>query len=298
VSLVNATSLQQVIDLLAGGARPVAGGSDLVVGARQGKAPLPMRLVAIDRVAELRGIDESSDGVRVGALVTHADIERHPLIVSRFTALADGSSLVGSPSTRHVGTIGGNVMNGSPAMDTGSPLTVFGADVELLSVRGSRRVPVAELWVGPGRTSAAPDELCVAVHLPADPGNGSAYVRLEYRRAMEVAVVGAAAAVTLNGQGAVDQVAVALTAVGPTIIAVGGLGGGSVAEVADAAAAAAAEQATPISDLRASDRYRRHTVGVMARRAVELACRRAAGEMVAVPANRSAQFGNGIGAAS
>lgn len=159
-------------------------------------------------------------------------------------------------------------------------------------------MPVAELWVGPGRTSAAPDELCVAVHLPVDPGNGSAYVRLEYRRAMEIAVVGAAAAVTLNGQGAVAKVAVALTAVGPTILAVRGLGGGAVDEVATAAAAAAAEQATPISDLRASDRYRRHTVGVMARRAVELACRRAQGEMVAVPANRSAQFGNGIGAAS
>lgn len=299
MSLVNATSLQQVLELMAAGARPVAGGSDLVVGARQGKAPLPMRIVAIDRVEDLRGITESADGVRIGAITNHATLERHPMIVSRYTALADGSALVGSPSTRNVGTLGGNVMNSSPAMDTGAGLVVFGATAELQSVGGSRRVSMDELWTGPGRTSAAADELCVAVHLPARPGSsGSAYVRLEYRRAMEIAVVGAAAAVTLDGSGVITDVAVALTAVAPTILAVTGLAEGAAADVAASAQQAAAEQAVPISDLRASDRYRRHVVGVMARRAVELACLRAAGDVVPVPANRAPQFGNGIGAAS
>jgi CO/xanthine dehydrogenase FAD-binding subunit len=111
---------------------------------------------------------------------------------------------------------------------------------------------------------------------------------------MEIAVVGAAASVTLDTNGAVTAVRVALTAVAPTIIEVTALTGGSVAEVAAAAAALAAEQARPISDVRASDRYRRHTVGVMARRAVEAAARRAAGEVVTVPVNRAI----GIGAAS
>jgi CO/xanthine dehydrogenase FAD-binding subunit len=142
MSLVNATSLSQVLELLAGGARPVAGGSDLVVGARQGKAPLPMRLVAIDRVAELREILVNDDGVRLGPLVNHATIETHPHLVAHYTALADGSALVGSPATRNVGTIGGNVMNGSPAMDTGSPLSVFGrgrAGVGARHATGHRR---------------------------------------------------------------------------------------------------------------------------------------------------------------
>ena len=133
------------------------------------------------------------------------------------------SALVGSPSTRNVGTIGGNVMNASPAMDTGAPLLVLGAEVELQSTDGSRRIAIAELWTAPGRTSAQAGELCVAIHLPSRPSDsGSAYVRLEYRRAMEIAVVGAAASVGLDGDGGLASLSIALTAVAPTIIAVGG----------------------------------------------------------------------------
>ncbi|MEY4173140.1 MAG: hypothetical protein RI900_305 [Actinomycetota bacterium] len=290
-----ATTVDEAVAALAEGCRPVAGGSDLVVGARHGKAPLPEHLVAIDRLDELKCIELTADGVCIGALVNHHVIEHHAVLTASYAGLSDGSALVGSPATRNVGTIGGNIMNGSPAMDTGAPLVVLGAEAELRSARGTRRVSMADLWTGPGRTSAAADELCVAVHLPAAaPRSNSAYLRLEYRRAMEIAVVGAAAAVTLADDGSVASVRVALTAVAPTILEVTGLGGGSVADVAAAAQAAAAQQATPISDVRASDRYRRHTVGVMARRAVEAAARRAAGEHLSVPVNRAI----GIGAAS
>jgi CO/xanthine dehydrogenase FAD-binding subunit len=294
-----ATTLDEALAAVAAGARPVAGGSDLVVGARQGKSPLPEAVVAIDRITSLGNIDAEADGLRIGALVTHARLETDSAIVGGYTALADASALVGSPSTRNVGTIGGNVMNSSPAMDTGAPLMVLGAEVALQSSTGSRRMPIADLWTGPGRTSAKPGELCVAIHLPSrPPGSGSAYVRLEYRRAMEIAVVGAAASVTLNSDGTLATLSVALTAVAPTIIAVTGtdaLHGRSVDDtlLADVAALAS-EQAVPISDLRASDRYRRHCVGVMARRAVDAAARRAQGEAIAVPVNRSL----GIGAAS
>jgi CO/xanthine dehydrogenase FAD-binding subunit len=295
MSFTIATSIDDAVAALAAGARPVAGGSDLVVGARHGKAPLPEHLVAIDRLTDLAEVQVDDDGVHIGALVNHHTIEHHPALSTVWSALADGSALVGSPSTRNVGTLGGNVMNASPAMDTGSPLVVLGAEVELRSTRGTRRVTVAELWTGPGRSSAAADELCIAVHLPTPaPGSNSAYLRLEYRRAMEIAVVGAGASVTLGSDGSVIAVRVALTAVAPTIIEVVGLPTGSVAEVAAAAEALAAEQARPISDVRASDRYRRHTVGVMARRAVEAAAQRAAGDSVPVPVNRTL----GIGAAS
>jgi CO/xanthine dehydrogenase FAD-binding subunit len=295
VSFTIANTLEEAITALAAGARPVAGGSDLVVGARHGKAPLPEQLVAIDRLDDLKCIEFTDAGACIGALVNHHLIETHPVLSTLYASLADGSALVGSPSTRHVGTLGGNVMNASPAMDTGAPLVVLGAEVELRSARGSRRVGTADLWTGPGRTSAAPDELCISIHIPAPAaGSNSAYVRLEYRRAMEIAVVGAAAAVTLAGDGSIVSVRVALTAVAPTIIEVTGLSGGSIADVAAAAADAAAHQARPISDVRASDRYRRHTVGVMASRAVQAAARRAAGESITVPVNRAI----GIGAAS
>ena len=217
-------------------------------------------------------------------------------ITSSYTAIADGAALVGSPATRNTGTIGGNVMNGSPAMDTGAPLAVLDAQVELQSVSGTRLVPVLELWVGPGATSATSDELCTAVVLPSRPErSGSAYVRLEYRRAMEIAVVGAAASIALNADGTIAELSVALTAVAPTITAVttvDQLVGRTVDdETLGQVAELASSQSTPISDLRAGDAYRRHTVGVMAKRAVEAAARRANGEELAVPVNRAIGIG-------
>lgn len=298
MTLTIASTLDDALTSIANGARPIAGGTDLVVGARQGKLDLPESLVAIDRIAELATIDVGPDEIRIGSGVTHAQLMTDPFVVERLSAIADASALVGSPATRNVGTLGGNVMNGSPAMDTGAPLVVLGALAELTSIDGSRRVALDDLWTGPGQTSAGPTELCTALVLPSPAdSNGSAYVRLEYRRAMEIAVVGAAAAVELNGN-VVSAVRVALTAVAPTIIEVDGLDGligrsldeDLLAKVAEAAS----EQASPISDLRASDRYRRHTIGVMARRAVEAAARRAAGEQISVPVNRAM----GIGAAS
>lgn len=293
-----ARSVDEALAALAQGARPVAGGSDLVVGARHGASPLPEHLVAVDRIRELAAVQFDEAGCTIGAAVTHAQLMVHPTIVDTYTALADASALVGSPATRNVGTLGGNVMNGSPAMDTGAPLVVLGARVELRSQTGTREMPIADLWSGPGRTTATENELCTAIKLPVPEQDcGSAYVRLEYRRSMEIAVVGAAACVRLNDDGTVAAAAVALTAVAPTILAVEDLAvvGQPVNDATLAiVAATAAEQASPISDLRASDTYRRHTIGVMAKRAFDAAVRRAQGETIAVPVNRSL----GIGASS
>lgn len=299
MSFTIAATIDEALAAMAVGARPVAGGTDLVVAARQGRSQLPDDLVAVDRIPELATIEPTPDGgLRIGAAVTHATLMRDPVVVRSATAVADAAALVGSPATRHVGTLGGNVMNGSPAMDTGAPLLVLGALVELRSARNTRQVEPGELWTGPGATSAEPDELCTAVVLPPQPSrSGSAYVRLEYRRAMEIAVVGAAASVMLADDGIVAELRVALAAVAPTIVAVdvaAFVGRPLDDEAFDAIADAAAERAQPIDDLRATSGYRRHTVGVMARRAVAAAARRANGEAIAVPVNRSV----GIGAAS
>jgi len=296
VSFAIAGSLDEALAALAVGARPIAGGTDLVVGARQGKAPLPASLVAIDRLDELAHIESRDRGIRIGAMVTHSQLMIDQMIVSGYTALADAAALVGSPSTRNIGTLGGNVMNASPAMDTGAPLMVLGAVAQLRSARGSRTVELSDLWTGPGQTSAETEELCVAIDLPPRPArSGSAYVRLEYRRAMEIAIVGAAASVTLADDGTILGGAVALSAVAPTIIEVDDAGALMTGHLPDAAAAAvataASDVARPISDLRASDTYRRHTVGVMAARAVDAAARRAAGEEIGVPVNRAIGVG-------
>lgn len=295
MTLTIATSLDDALAALAIGARPIAGGTDLVVGARQGKAPLPTDLVAIDRLSELSTITDVDGSIRLGAGVTHAELLTDQTVLNQLTGIADAAALVGSPATRNVGTIGGNVMNGSPAMDTGAPLMVLGAVAELRSATSTRLVPLAELWTGPSTTSANSDELCTALVLPTPAAaSGSAYVRLEYRRAMEIAVVGAAAAVALDGD-AIASIRVALTAVAPVILEVTDLeqfvGAEAVDDTFEAIAEAAREQATPISDLRASDRYRRHTIGVMARRAAHAASVRARGDVVPVPVNRA--FGVG-----
>jgi CO/xanthine dehydrogenase FAD-binding subunit len=289
---VAATSVEEAVKALGGGARAVAGGTDIVVGARQGKNPLPDALVAIHGIDALRGISAAGAGLRLGALVTHEEIESHSVIRERFTGLADASAIVGSHATRANGTIGGNVMNASPAMDTGAPLICLGATVVLQGPGGTRSVAIDELFTGPGKTVASPDELLIAVDLPAPaPGTGSAYVRLEYRRQMEIAIVGAAASVTIEG-GKVTAARVAITALAPTIHrvpaaeeALVGSDGGRAA--ASAAASAASSAAAPISDVRGSADYRRAMAAVIARRAIEAAIARAGGADVGIPASSS-----------
>jgi CO/xanthine dehydrogenase FAD-binding subunit len=285
------TTLDEALAALAAGARPVAGGTDLVVGSRQGKAPLPDDLLAIHRIDTLRGISGTDGGgLRLGTLATHEEIVAHPAIRGRFTALADASAIVGSHATRAQGTIGGNVMNGSPAMDAGGPLLCFDGSVTLRSAGSERSVPISELWTGPGSTAANPDELLVAVDLPAPaPGTGSCYVRLEYRRQMEIAVVGATAVITLD-DGSVSNARIAITALSPTIRRVPGaeqalVGTDGGADAVEAAARATAEASAPISDVRGSAEYRLAMAAVIGRRAIAGALARARGEDVPIPAS-------------
>jgi CO/xanthine dehydrogenase FAD-binding subunit len=284
-SYVTAASIDEALEAMAAGARPVAGGTDLVVGARQGKAPLPESLVAIHRLGELDAITSEDGGLRLGALVSHEAIATDPVVRERFTALADASAIVGSHATRAWGTVGGNVMNASPAMEIGGPLVCFEATATLRSTAGTRFVAVADLFTGPGTTVAKPGELLVALDVPAQAeGTGSCYLRLEYRRQMEIAVVGATAVVTLD-DGHVADARIAITALAPTIRRVPEAEEALRAGDAEAAAAAVAEASAPISDVRASERYRRAMASVIARRAIDAAQARARGADVPIPAS-------------
>jgi CO/xanthine dehydrogenase FAD-binding subunit len=278
-------------------ARPVAGGTDLVVAARQGRRPLPDSLLAIDRLPELGGQRLGDDGALVlGALTSHAWLASAEEVRRGWTALADAAAIVGSPATRGTATLGGNLMNASPAAETVGPLTVAGAIVTLDSQAGSREIAVANLATGPGRTAARTDELLTGVRIPALPaGSGSAYVRLEYRGAMEIAVVAATAVVVLDGSsagaGRISEARIALTAVAPTVIRAPAAEALLAGRLPDGAAfreagEAAAQSASPISDVRASAGYRRAMVQVVVARALAAAARRAAGEPIPIPASR------------
>jgi CO/xanthine dehydrogenase FAD-binding subunit len=286
-------------------ARFVAGGTDLVVLARKTRAGLPDVLISLHRIRELQGVRVGPDGsLWIGAGTSHAILESDSVVGASFTALADGSALIGSPATRHVGTLGGNLCNASPAMDTGSPLLVFGAWAEAASVEGTRTLPLAELFVGPGKTALEPGELLTGVTIPAPSSTaettsvGSAYLRLDYRQAMEIAVVGAAAVVALADEGLVSHANLALTAVAPTCVLVPAaseaLAGKEPSDDAIREAAdATAEAARPINDVRASADYRRAMVPVIAGRALSYAVRRARGERIGVPATLAMTALNG-----
>ena len=277
-------TLEEAIALLhehAPSAAILAGGTDLVVHSRARKTALPGALVHIGRIAELGRIEVDPEGrLHLGALVSHALIESSAEVKAGWPALVDASSIVGSPATRNVGTIGGNLCNASPAMEIGAALIVYGAQVTLTGRSGSRSLDVAEFLTGPGQTARRQDEILTEVVVPpAKSWQGSAYVRLGFRLAMEIAVVGAAAAVRLEG-GAIADCKIALTAVAPTIIRASGAeaalsGGAPSPERIKAAGEAARAHARPIDDVRAPAWYRLDTTAAVTRRAIELALERA-----------------------
>lgn len=289
------TTADEVMELAAthDDARLVAGGTDLVVATRRGGAPISGTLIALHRVEGLRGFDNDARGnMWIGALTTHADLENSEDVRTTFPAMADAAALVGSPATRNLGTVGGNIVNASPAMELGAPFLVYDAEIALSAKGRERSLSFDDLIAGPGRTNAEPDELVTGVTL-AQPGagTGSAYVRLQYRRAMEIAVVGAAALLTLDGT-TVRQARLALTAVAPQCARVpeaeAALLGEPLSEKAiDLAARHASEAASPISDVRAPASYRLELVRVIARRALIIAARRARGQTVPIPASEA-----------
>ena len=290
-SFTSAATVEEALAALGDGARPIAGGTDLVVGARQGKAPLPEAVVAIDRLEGLRGIRREGDDLVLGTLTTHADLVEDATVREHLTAIADASAIVGSHATRAQGTIGGNVMNASPAMDTGAPLLCLGATATLLSVSGERAVALDELWTGPGRTSAEPGELLTADPHPA-PARGQ---RVELRppripppdgdRRRRCGRRGHARRWDGPRRPGRDHGAHARDPAGGRR----GVGprrhrrrrGTRSRLSADAAAAAA----TPISDVRGSADYRRAMAEVIARRAITAALARARGASVPIPAS-------------
>ncbi len=285
-------SLQEALELLsrhdgpdAGGpARPLAGGTDLVVQLKEGgaKFALPSRLVSLRRVPELKGIEFSeSQGLRIGAGVTMTEVAESPVVRERYRAVAEGAGLVGSLQTMNMATLGGNVCNAAPSADTAPPLLAYEAEAVVAGPKGRRSMALGQFFAGPGRTVLAPGELLVEVRLPAPAaGTGSAYARHTPRKQMDIAVVGVAVLLTLGDGDRIERARVALGAVAPTPVrsrqAEAALEGQQPSEAAFARAAeAAAGECKPISDVRGSAAYRRHLVRVMTARLLREAAARA-----------------------
>jgi carbon-monoxide dehydrogenase medium subunit len=267
------------------GARPVAGGTDIVVQMKEGrtKFPYPQMVVSLDRISELRGIDFSeANGLRLGAGTTMAEIAAHPVVRERYQALAEGANVVGSYQTMNMGTIGGNVCNAAPSADTAPPLLVFEAQAVIVGPTGRRPIPLADFFRGPGLTTLQPGELLAELRLPTPPARtSSAYQRHTPRKQMDIAVVGVGVALTITG-GTISRAQVSLGAVAPTPIRApkteAALEGQPASdEVFAHAAETAASEASPIEDVRGSADFRRHLVKVMTARMLSRAAERAKG---------------------
>jgi CO/xanthine dehydrogenase FAD-binding subunit len=280
--------LADALELMAlDGAVALAGATDLVTMRAHG-ALAPNHVVDVKAIPALRAIEHYADGtVAIGAA---ASLER-VAVECRTTlpAVADGALLVGAPQTRARGTVGGNVCRASPAGDTLSALLALGARARLASAAGGERVVALDaFFTGPGRSVRAPDELLTRLELPPQLG-GSAYARFTYRRAMDLAVAGVAARVTLGGDGRCATATVAIGAVGPTPALVPAAAAalvGTACEADDVRAVCeeVVRAASPIDDVRGTRRHRLRVLVPLARGVVETALARArarAGEVTA-----------------
>lgn len=245
----------------------LAGGTDVMVQINEG-ARRPEAVLAVAAVPELRAVRREGHELFVGAGVTYTELMREP-VAPLVPALAQAARTVGSPQIRNAGTIGGNLATASPAGDALPVLVALGATVELASVSTWRAVPVGEFLTGPKSTALEPGELVLGVRIPVARGPQE-YLKVGVRNAMVISVASVALVVDADAH----TVGVGLGSVGPTALGAPDACAWLAAQgdwhddaVADEFAKRVADAARPIDDHRGRASYRRHAVGVMARRA-------------------------------
>jgi carbon-monoxide dehydrogenase medium subunit len=286
---VAARNAQHAVALLAEhgpSARLIAGGTDLLADLKF-TPEAPRIMVDISRVADLKGIALRDDGLAIGALVTHTEIMRSPIIKELFPALVEAAHTIGAVQTRNLGTLGGNLVTAVPSLDSGPTLIALEAQVMMLGPAGGRRLPLAEFFTGPRKTVLKPDELLIEIVIPKkNLGKPTSFQKFGLRKGQALALVNVAASVWLKGEKASFlEPRIALGAVAPTIIRAPRAeayleGRAATPEAMAEAGRIAAGEAKPISDFRASAEYRRVLIAVLTRRALEHACAlaRAAGK--------------------
>jgi len=255
-------------------ARIIAGGTDLILEIERGIRKGIKTLIDISAIPGLDEINEDQDGViHIGPLVTHNHIVASPLIRKKAYALLQACWEVGSPQIRNRGTIAGNLVTGSPANDSISPLMVFNAKLSLVSKRGERVVALSDFYQGVRKTVLAPDEVIVDIFFDAPESNQQSYfIKSALRKAQAISVINISVLLTLMDE-TIQNSNITMGAVAPTIIhaldAEDYLVGKKLHDsVISKAAELTAKAANPISDIRGSDDYRSYLVSVMAKRAL------------------------------
>jgi CO/xanthine dehydrogenase FAD-binding subunit len=257
VDVLTPRSLDQALRLKSDypDAVPIQGGTDLMVALNFDRAR-PEAILNLNEVAELRGWSRQNGTLRLGAGLTYAAAME---LGDGFRSLAEASRTVGSPQIRNRGTIGGNLGTASPAGDALPPLMIEGGEVEVASVRGSRRLPVDAFLVGVKRNALEPDELITAVHVEPS-GQPQTFMKVGPRNAMVIAVCSLALVVDRER----DEIRAAFGSAAP----VARLVRAPLGQV-DSFPEQVAEAASPIDDVRGTAAYRRHALRVLTQRALE-----------------------------
>ncbi|MGA1181127.1 MAG: FAD binding domain-containing protein [Marivivens sp.] len=262
--------------------RFLAGGTDVLVQMRA-DIVTPDDLIDIKHIPGVKDIVQEDDKCwSIGAAVAGAELTAHKGLCADWPGVIEGMGLVGSTQVQGRATLIGNLCNGSPAADSVPGLAAAGAEVSVVGPKGTRQVKVEDIPAGPGKTTLAKGEVISGIYLPPrGKGGGDAYLRFIPRTEMDIAVVGCAVNLRVEGD-TITEARVVLGAVAPTIVVVDdaakALIGSTLDDKAlDALAAAASAACRPINDKRGTIEFRTDVAGVLARRAAKIAYDRARG---------------------
>jgi aerobic carbon-monoxide dehydrogenase medium subunit len=281
---IEPSSIAETVALLArygDRARVLAGGTDVLTALKEGWEH-PEWIISLGRISDLATIRyDEREGLRIGALATVRSAETSPTVRSHYPALAAAAGTLASVQIRNLATVAGNLCRAAPSADMAPILVALQADVRLVGPTGERIVALGSFFIGPGRTVLSRDELLTEIRVPPpSPGAGAAYTKHSPRRAMDLAVVGVAVAMTLDGPLCRDA-RIVLGAVAPTPLRArlaeqSLIGQKATPALAEQVGRLAASEAQPISDVRGSAGYRRAMVALLTKRAVLQAANAAA----------------------
>lgn len=265
---VTPTSLDEVYELLAERGRRakiIAGGTDLMV-ALNARSLDAEEFIDIWRLNELRGIDDEGEVIRIGALTTYTQLIKSPLVQLSVPALVEASRTIGAIQIQNRGTIGGNIVNASPAGDSLPVLAAFDAELEIGSIRGVRRIGFNNFYTGYRETVMESDEILLALRLRKLKSNErSFFLKVGTRRAQAISKIVMAVKVGTTGA-EIDSISVALGSVAPTVMRAHqteSLLTNAILEetIIEQARRTVSQEIAPITDVRSTEHYRRTVTG-------------------------------------
>lgn len=260
-------------------AKILAGGHSLIPMMKLRFAQ-PETLIDINNIPGLSYIREDGGYLKIGAMTREADLEHSDIIRARYPIFTDASKLIADPQVRNMGTVGGNIAHGDAANDHPAVMLALRAEVVITGPEGQRTVPIDEFFFGFYMTAVQQGEILTEIRIPIPPkGTGNAYHKLE-RKVGDYATAGVAVQLTLDANGVCTAVGIGLTNVNPTPLQATRseealVGNRLTDDVIAQAAQFASEDCNPSDDLRGSEEYKRHVVGVLVKRMIHKATERA-----------------------